>query len=83
MWSSPIESEIQQIYTELIAQSGIISMSVNEILELEKGDTVFIDYNPNSPLKILVEEQPKFYAIPGTHNGKKAISITGVHEQGA
>jgi flagellar motor switch protein FliM len=83
MWSSPIEREIQQIYTELIAQSGIISMSVNEILELEKGDTVFIDYNPNSPLNILVEEQPKFYAIPGTHNGKKAISITGVHEQGA
>jgi flagellar motor switch protein FliM len=83
MWSSPIEREIRQIYTELIAQSGTISMSVNDILALEKGDTLFLDYNPNSPLKILVEEQLKFYAIPGTHNGKKAISITGVHDQGA
>lgn len=83
LWSAPIEQEVRQIYTEMIAQSGTVSMSVHEILKLEKGDTIFIDYNPNSPLKILVEEQHKFYAIPGTHNGKKAINITGVHDQGA
>ena len=83
LWSVPIKEELHHIYTEMIAQSGTISMSVNEILELKAGDTIPIDYNPNAPLKLLIEEQHKFYAIPGTHNGKKAVNITGVHDQGA
>ncbi len=83
LWTDILEEEIAQISAELIAQSGIINMSVNEILDLEKGDTLFLDYNPNSPLQILIENKPKFYAIPGTHNGKKAISITDIFEQGA
>lgn len=83
LWSIPIKQEVQHIYTDLIAQSGVISMSISDILKLEAGDTILIDYNPNSPLKVLVEDQHKFYAIPGTHNGKKAINITGVNEQGA
>lgn len=83
LWSIPIRQEIEQIYTDLIAQSGVISMSINDILKLQTGDTIFIDYNPNAPLKVLVEDQHKFYAIPGSHNGKKAINITGVNDQGA
>ncbi len=83
LWSIPIKKEVEQIYADLIAQSGVISMSVNDILNLETGDTILLDYNPNSPLKVLVEDKPKFYAIPGTHNGKKAINITGVNDQGA
>lgn len=82
MWTETLEEEISCVAAELIAQSGVIKMSVNDILNLEKGDTLFLDYNPNSPLQILVENKPKFYAIPGTHNGKKAISISGVHAQG-
>ncbi len=83
LWTKTLESEAYNLVTKLIAQSGTISMSVNEILAMKKGDTVFIDYNPNSPLRILVENKHKFYAIPGTHNGKKAINITGVHKKGA
>lgn len=80
LWSTPIKQEIEQIYTDLVAQSGVINMSINDILNLAAGDTIFIDYNPNAPLKVLIEEQHKFYAIPGTHNGKKAINITGVND---
>lgn len=83
LWTDVLEDEITNISAELCAQSGIIDMSVNDILGLELGDTLFLDYNPNSPLRILIENKPKFYAIPGTHNGKKAISITGLYEQGA
>ena len=45
-----------------------------------KGDILTLDYDPNLPLKVLVEDKPKFFAIPGTHNGKKAISLTGVYQ---
>jgi len=83
IWTKVLEQEAYNIYSELIAQSGTISMSVGDVLEMKKGDTLFLDYNLNSPLKVLVENKHKFFAIPGTHNGKKAINITGVKDQGA
>jgi flagellar motor switch protein FliM len=45
---------------------------------MEIGDILELDYDPSAPLKVLVEEKVKFSAIPGTHNGKKAISLTGI-----
>ena len=45
---------------------------------MEVGDIINLDYNPSAPLKVLVEEKVKFSAIPGTVNGKKAISLTGI-----
>lgn len=83
LWTDTLKDELRQTYTELVARSGVINMSVNDILSMKAGDTVFLDYNPNAPLEVLVENKPKFTAIPGTHNGKKAINITGVYTQGA
>lgn len=83
LWTEILEKEIPYIETEMIAQSGVIKMSVNEVLGLQPGDILFIDYNPNSPLKVLVENKTKFYAIPGVYNGKKAINITGIQIHGA
>lgn len=80
MWTQILQEEIYDLETELIAQSGELTMSVNEILALQKGDIIYLNYNPNSPLKVLVENQYKYNAIPGTHNGKKAINITGVND---
>ena len=83
LWTDLLEDEAKDIEAEIIAQSGVITMSVNQILDMEKGEILYLDYNPNKPLKVLVEDKHKFYAIPGTHNGKKAINITGVKRQGA
>lgn len=82
LWTEILEKEIEGVMTELVAQSGAVTMSVNEILDLKEGDILYLDYNPNDPLKVMIENEHKFYAIPGTHGGKKAINITGVHEQG-
>lgn len=82
LWTEILEHEVTGIMAEITAQSGTVTMSVNQILDLQVGDILFLDYNPNDPLKVLVEDEHKFYAIPGTHSGKKAINITGVHDQG-
>jgi flagellar motor switch protein FliM len=83
LWSNILKENVAEIYTDLIAQSGEITLSVNDILALEEGDILQLDYNPNAPLHVLIGNHKKFSAIPGTHNGKKAINITGVHNQGA
>jgi flagellar motor switch protein FliM len=82
-WRDQIEEDIKELTTTIIAQSGVVNIPVNKILSLKKGDILDIDYDPNTPLKVLVEDTLKFFARPGTHNGKKAISLTGVYEQGA
>ncbi len=83
LWTEIITDEIHEIYTDVIAQSGTITLSINQLLNLKEGDIVDIDYDPNKPLSVLIENKLKFFAMPGIHNGKKAISLTGVHEQGA
>lgn len=77
-WYDTLAEEVKNMTTEIKAQSGVIKMSIGDVLKMEEGDILEIDYDPNSPLRVLVENQPKFHAIPGTHNGQKAISLTGV-----
>jgi len=77
-WQEVLEDEIQEVAANITALSGNITLSINRILQLNEGDLLYLDYDPNAPLKVLVEDKLKFYAIPGTHNGKKAISLTGV-----
>ena len=79
-WQDIFESEVLGIPLTVTAQSGTISLSVSEVLKLEVGQTIPLDYDPNKPLSVLVEKSAKFHAIPGTHNGNKAISLTGTIE---
>jgi len=81
-WYDLLLSEIEKMSTTLIAQSGTITMPVRDVMKIEVGDVLNIDYDPNSPLKVLVEENLKFFAIPGTVSGKKAIHLTGVYDRG-
>ncbi|MBL4902539.1 FliM/FliN family flagellar motor switch protein [Desulfotalea psychrophila] len=81
-WHDLLIEEINKMSTTVVAQSGTITMPVRKVMKLKKGDVLSIDYDPNSPLKILVEDNLKFFAIPGTIKGKKAINLTGIYGQG-
>ncbi len=81
-WHDILLSEIQEMSTTVIAQSGTITLPVRKVMNFKVGDIIGIDYDPNSPLRVLVEDSPKFFAIPGTINGKKAIHLTDVSDQG-
>lgn len=79
-WQNVLEEEIQETAATLTAQSGTITMPIEQLLNMQEGDILNLNYDPNSPMKVLVEGKLKFFAIPGTHNGKKAISLTGVYK---
>jgi len=81
-WQNLLLGELKKMSTTVIAQSGTISIPVRKIMKFKKGDIIDIDYDPNSPLKVLVEENHKFFANPGIISGKKAIHLTGVYDQG-
>ena len=77
-WQDVLEDALQDIPSIVTAQSGTITLSVQQVLNMNVGDILDLSYDPGAPLKVLVDEMVKFFAIPGTHNGKKAISLTGV-----
>lgn len=79
-WKDVFVSQIQRVPLEITAKSGEMTMTVRDILAMEVGDVLEINYDPNLPLQVLVEECHKFNAIAGTHNGNKAISLVGAVE---
>jgi len=79
-WRKVIEEEALEMSAILTAQSGTIELTVSELLNLQEGDILDFNYDPGKPLTILIEDQPTFYAVPGTHNGKKAISLTSMYK---
>lgn len=79
-WTDIIAEELQDMTATIIAQSGTINASIGQVLDFTEGDIISLDYDLNSSLRILVEEKLKFFAVPGVHKGKKAISLTSVYE---
>ncbi len=76
-WTDQIVQETMEMETLAVARSGLVDMTIREILALQPGDIVDLQYNPDQPLTILVEDQPLFQAIAGERNGKKAFHVTG------
>ncbi len=75
-WRDICTMQLNSMPLTIIAQSGEITMTVRELIGLQQGDILELGYDPNSPLRVLVESRHKFNAIAGTHNGNKAISLT-------
>jgi flagellar motor switch protein FliM len=76
-WGSLFAQEALETSCLVTARSGSITMNIKELMHLQEGDIIDLGYDPDRPLDILVENRPKFSAVPGERNGKKAFHITG------
>lgn len=80
-WKDILTTEVQDLVTTLTAQLTTKTMTVREVTKLTVGDVIEINYDPNKALTVLVEDKPKFFAIPGTHNDQKAINLTDLYHR--
>jgi len=78
-WRESTKKALARVEATVIAQSGVVTMAVSDILSLQPGDIISLDYDPNASLKILVEDKVKFYAQAGSSGGKKAVGIIAVN----
>ncbi|THB72583.1 MAG: hypothetical protein D6B25_16640 [Desulfobulbaceae bacterium] len=74
-WTDIIIKEVQDMMTTIVAQSGVVNLSVGQVMNFKVGDIIPVDYDINGSLKVLVEEKHKFFGQPGLLKGKKAISL--------
>jgi len=76
-WQSQLEQEIYQMDVDLSARLATLNLTVRDILNFEVGDILDLGCAPSSPLQVRAAGQPKFQAMAGTHQGKKAVRISG------
>jgi flagellar motor switch protein FliM len=75
-WAGTLETDLKQIEVEVVARLEELSLPIKEILDLQEGDIIDLGRTPDAPLHVLVENRPKYFALAGNHNGKKAIRIS-------
>jgi len=75
-WVHILKESLLEMELEMTAQSGEILLPIGQIVNMKEGDVVYLGYDPNTPLRVLVVGQPKFNAQAGIHKGRKAVRIT-------
>jgi flagellar motor switch protein FliM len=76
-WIGILEDGIELLEVEVTARLEELSLPIKEILDLQEGDIIDLHRNPQDPVYVLIENRPKYKSLSGTHNGKKAVRITG------
>ncbi len=76
-WQALVCSELDHMEVELEAKLATLSLRVRDILNFEVGDVIELGCKPDTPLKVMIEQRPKFFGIAGVQDGKKAIRLMG------
>lgn len=76
-WHSLVLDELDHMDVELEAVLATLSLRVRDILNFKVGDVIDLGCKPDAPLQLRVENRPKFYAVAGVQDGKKAIKVMG------
>ena len=63
---------------QLIAELGMTTRSIGQILEMEIDDVVRINTGPQDPVTIKIEGVPKFKGMPGVVKGNRAVQVEDI-----
>ena len=75
-WSQRLLAELTEAPLEFAVQMGRASITLQELLNLEPGDTIMLDKDVRSDMAVTVGGVNKFYGMPGVQRGNKAVQIT-------
>ncbi|MBN1127813.1 MAG: flagellar motor switch protein FliM [Chitinispirillaceae bacterium] len=78
---STLENEIQDLPLRLSALVGKTTITIRDLLQLERGDVLVLDKPFDSDLNVQIDEKTKLAARSGVIGRKKAIKITRIIEK--
>jgi len=81
-WHNTLRQELMDMEVPVAAVWGELYLSIHEILSLEEGDIIGLDYEEDAPVRILAGDRTKFRAQPGIRNGKKAVRLSKIQFAG-
>ena len=66
---------------EVVAELGTSTITPDEFMRLDVGDTLMLGNDVSDPLLVRLEGIAKFKGFPGVSRGNKAVQITEVIER--
>lgn len=75
-WFNSIKELLKETHINLSVDIDRAELSIRDILKLKKGDIITLGRSVKDELILNVEGIPKFYCLPGVHNGSQAVKIT-------
>ena len=80
-WSEQLEMMLQDIPVTLIAELGITTRSVRNLLDLQVDDVIQLNTGPEDLVTLTVDNIPKFFGFPGIIKGNRAVEIAALHQK--
>lgn len=77
-----LEKRVINSLVNVNVELGHTYITVGEFLELQLGDVIRLDHNPNEELEIKIGNRHKYFGQPGTIKNKVAVQITRIEEKG-
>lgn len=77
-----LETGISRSTISMTAVVGGSTISVSELMNLQKGDIILLNKKVEDPIEVFVEDKVKFRAKPGIKKKNVAIMVTEVVEEG-
>ena len=71
---------LEETEVELEAVLGGARMTLNELLNLQRGDVVVLDGHANDAIMLHIGNTPKFYAKPGLVAGRYGVEVVRAFE---
>jgi flagellar motor switch protein FliM len=77
-WSKQLEMLLQDTPVTLIAELGITTRSVRDLLDLQIDDVIQLNTGPEDLVTLTVDHIPKFHGFPGIIKGNRAVEIAAL-----
>ena len=76
IWTQAIREHLDDVDTELVVKLGEASMTIGDLLTLQKGDIIPLDQEASGEVKISVEGIDKMSCLIGVYKGSRAVQLT-------
>ncbi len=77
-FSSQLQSLLRDTDVTVVSELGRTHQTVRELLSLTVGDTIQLTGGPDDPVRINVEQVPKFLGYPGIVKGNRAVQLSAL-----
>ncbi|OUR98642.1 flagellar motor switch protein FliM [Halobacteriovorax marinus] len=78
IWTQAMNEHIKQANATMVVKLGETSITVGDLVTLEKGDIIPLNQEASGEVIVEVEGVDKMKCLIGTHKGNRAVQITQV-----
>jgi flagellar motor switch protein FliM len=80
-WREQLETLLQDTPVTIIAELGVTTRSVRNLLGLQIDDVIQLNTGPEDLVTLTVDHVPKFFGYPGIIKGNRAVEIAARHRK--